>query len=71
MFLAIVALDNPVLAYNLHIHVCILCCRFILCDRQDVYEDSIDMFDEEAMEEAKDRERERRNKLMEQVDFHK
>ena len=46
-------------------------CRFILCDRHDVYEESIDSFDEEALEEAKERERERKKQLSKQVDFQK
>ncbi len=45
------------------------CFRFILCDSHDVYEESIDSFDEEALERAKQREQERRAKLAQEIDF--
>ena len=48
-----------------------LLCRFIFCDPPEVYEEGIDYYDEEAEEEGRARERERRNTQLENVDFKK
>ena len=43
--------------------------RFILSDQEDAYEQNLDAYDEEDESDAKQREAERRKKLLKDVDF--